>query len=120
MKLTESKLQQIIREELSKLTELDARVFKTIRNGLEARNVGGGIANFTNDTGRRNLVRVDFQNGESVQLRGVLSDKVKIIYNGEETTVRHDNRATVAKTIEQMVEGGAPSDYEQPIGKSMR
>lgn len=119
MKLTETKLRSIIQEEMQKLTELDAMAFKTIRNGLEARNVGGGIANFTNDTGRRNLVRVDFENGQSVHLRGVLSDKVKIIHDGNETTVSR-NRNSVPQAIEQMINGNAPFDYEQPIGKSMR
>jgi|APHM01.1.fsa_nt_gi hypothetical protein len=122
MKLTESKLRSIIQEEMQRLNELDAMAFKTLRNGLNGRGVGGGIANFTNDTGRRNLVRVDFKNGETVMFRGVLSNKVKIIYGDQERTVRMGKGAAsnVVDNVEQMLQGTSPSDFEQPIGKSMR
>lgn len=99
MKLSESKLRNIIREEAKKLTEIDARQLKRIRKDVRMLGIGGGIQDFGSEG--MNKSYIELANGKRVILRQVLSGNVKIIYGGREKTVR-DQGKNVARAIEQI------------------
>lgn len=99
MKLRESDLRGIIREELQKLTEVDARQLRRIKKDVEMLGIGGG----TLDHGSKGMNKsyIELANGKTVILRQVLSGNVKVIYGGREKTVR-DRNNNVAQAIKQI------------------
>lgn len=99
--LTEGKLRGIIKEEVQKLTEMDARMFRRVRQDLRTLDIGGGVKSWTNEAGK-NRIKVELMNGDVVFLRQVLTDKVKIMTNKGSKVVR-DSGKNVAREIQKIV-----------------